>query len=281
MGASLASDLGIRGLSQENQGLIHFEGSKWFMKKTTFHMGCKTNIQSMFLKSPKKSSYIFSKDSKKNVPKRQKTKYDDSWIDTMVIDYLCKCLQVTTGKNTNLGGYNGLVDVVSKTFGSFNTIRQRQLILDALLLAIPMFFLNFVRVILKPSKFTSERFAASTPFLFQWLVGPCEVTEIEINGVNQQSMVHIKKCRVLESTNCAGICINMCKIPCQQFIKQYLGTSATLTPNFEDMSCSMVFGKDPPPIKEDPAMTQACYGLLCNIKEKDTKNMKEKDSKDY
>lgn len=261
------------GFFQENLDLTHCERPKWFMEKTTFHIKCKTNIQSMYLKSSKKLSYIFSKHSQHIVHKKHKSKYDDSWIVTMAIDHLCKCLQVTTGKNTNLGGYNGLIDVISKTFHSFSIFKQHQLILDALLLAIPMFVLNFAKVILKPSKFTSEFFAISTPFLFQWLVGPCEVKEIEINGVNQKSMVYIKKCRVLESVNCPGICINACKIPTQQFIKQYLGTPITLNPNFEDMSCNMIFGKEPP--TEDSTMNQICYRSLCNIKKKDTEYTKD------
>lgn len=275
MGAGLISDLSRSGFFQENSDLIHFEGPKCSMEKATFHMKCKTNIQSVYLKSSKNLSYIISKHSQHNIHKKDKSKYDDSWIVTMAIDHLCKCLQVTTGKNTNLGGYNGLIDVISKTSDNFNTFKQHQLILDALLLAVPMFILNFVKVILKPSKLTSEILAISTPFLFQWLVGACEVKEIEINGVNQKSMVHIKKCRVLESVNCAGICINVCKIPTQQFIRQYLGTPITLNPNFEDMSCNMIFGKEPPP--EDSTMNQICYGSLCSIK----KNKNTKDTRGH
>jgi len=275
MGACLISDFSISGFFQEKSGLIHFERPKCFMEKTTFHMKCKTNIHFMYLNSSKKLSYIISKHSQHIIHKKHKSKYDDSWIVTMAIDHLCKCLQVTTGKNTNLGGYNGLIDVISKTSHNFNTFKQHQLILDALLLAVPMFILNFAKVILKPSKLTSEILAISTPFLFQWLVGACEVKEIEINGVNQKSMVHIKKCRVLESVNCAGICINVCKIPTQQFIRQYLGTPITLNPNFEDMSCNMIFGKEPP--LEDSTMNQICYGSLCSIK----KNKNMKDTKDH
>lgn len=33
----------------------------------------------------------------------------------------------------------------------------------------------------------------------------------------------------------------------------------TMEPNFEDLSCRMVFGQTPPPLDEDPALTQPCF----------------------
>ena len=36
-----------------------------------------------------------------------------------------------------------------------------------------------------------------------------------------------------------------------------------LVPDFEDMSCEMVYGQAPPPFEEDPASKQACYAEIC------------------
>nr|CAD1840606.1 unnamed protein product [Ananas comosus var. bracteatus] len=60
------------------------------------------------------------------------------------------------------------------------------------------------------------------PF-FHWLVGPSEVVEVEVNGVKQRSGVHIKKCRYLENSGCVGMCVNMCKIPTQDFFTNEFG----------------------------------------------------------
>jgi hypothetical protein len=33
----------------------------------------------------------------------------------------------------------------------------------------------------------------------------------------------------------------------------------SMEPNFEDLSCQMIFGKKPPPIEQDEAMRQPCF----------------------
>ncbi|KAK4482300.1 hypothetical protein RD792_009453 [Penstemon davidsonii] len=61
-----------------------------------------------------------------------------------------------------------------------------------------------------------------------------------------------------------GMCTNLCKMPSQMFIKEYLGMPINMVPNFDDMSCEMIFGQEPPPQDMDPAFTQPCY-KQCNI----------------
>lgn len=39
--------------------------------------------------------------------------------------------------------------------------------------------------------------------------------QVEIEGVTQSSSVHIKRCRYLAESGCAGMCINLCKSPTQ------------------------------------------------------------------
>ena len=45
-------------------------------------------------------------------------------------------------------------------------------------------------------------------------------TQVEIGGVSQMSSVHIKRCRYLAESGCAGMCINLCKSPTQVTIRQ-------------------------------------------------------------
>ncbi|EPS65195.1 hypothetical protein M569_09583, partial [Genlisea aurea] len=110
-----------------------------------------------------------------------------------------------------------------------------------------------------PTKFSRQLFALFTVTFFRWLVGPCEVVEREFGGHMERNVVHITKCRVLEGTKCIGICTNMCKMPCQSFIKESLGMPINIVPNFDEMSCEMVFGEDPPPESSDPAFSAPCY----------------------
>lgn len=100
-------------------------------------------------------------------------------------------------------------------------------------------------------------------------MGPSELKEVEVvyNGEVEtwKSGVLIKKCRYLESSACVGCCVNMCKLPTQKFFTETFGLPLTMNPNFEDLSCEMIFGVAPPPVKEDEVYKQPCFAQNCTI----------------
>ncbi|XP_065632498.1 beta-carotene isomerase D27, chloroplastic-like [Quercus suber] len=61
------------------------------------------------------------------------------------------------------------------------------------------------------------------------------------------------------------MCVNMCKFPTQDFFTNEFGLPLTMIPNFEDMSCEMVYGQVPPQFEEDPVSKQPCYADICSI----------------
>ena len=85
-----------------------------------------------------------------------------------------------------------------------------------------------------------------------------EITQPDGTVVVQRSAVQIEKCRYLEESGCTGMCVNLCKVPCQSFFTEQLGMPLTMEPNFEDNSCRMIFGQAPPPLEEDPVRQQPC-----------------------
>jgi hypothetical protein len=104
--------------------------------------------------------------------------------------------------------------------------------------------------------------------MFEWLVGPCEVIEAEIDLPDgtvrlQPSGVQIQKCRYLADSGCVGLCVNLCKVPTQTFFTEKFGIPLTMTPNFEDLSCKMVFGQPFPPAENDAAHQQPCLAQQC------------------
>ena len=112
--------------------------------------------------------------------------------------------------------------------------------------------------------------------LFEWLVGKSEIQTVEIKDHNNQiqmqnSGVKIKKCRYLEESGCVGMCINMCKIPTQKFFTESFGIPLTMTPNFEDFSCEMVFGRTPPPLETEEAASHPCLPTTCPTARNSTK----------
>ncbi|KAL8548140.1 hypothetical protein ACS0TY_007451 [Phlomoides rotata] len=205
------------------------------------------------------SSVLADKNLDATTSHEPRTSYNDNWFDRLAINHLSTSLQAATGLRSGRKGYDGLVEAATMASRRFNPIQQRQLVIQTLQLAIPSPILFLIKTMLPPSKFAREYFAVFTTIFFAWLVGPCQVKESEFEGKKEKNVVHIPKCRFLEETNCVGMCTNLCKIPSQAFIKESLGVPFTMVPNFDDMSCEMIFGEEPPPQALDPAFTQPCY----------------------
>ncbi|XP_042011910.1 beta-carotene isomerase D27, chloroplastic-like isoform X4 [Salvia splendens] len=163
-------------------------------------------------------------------------------------------------------GYEGLVEAATMASRRFNSIQQKGVVIDTLKAALPAPLLLLIKKTAPPSKFSRELFAVFTTIFFAWLIGPCQVKESEFEGRKENNVVYVPKCRFLEETNCVGMCTNLCKMPSQLFIKDSLGMPITMVPNFEDMSCEMKFGVEPPPQSLDPAFTQPCYKQCKAIK---------------
>ncbi|KFK42667.1 hypothetical protein AALP_AA1G024100 [Arabis alpina] len=187
---------------------------------------------------------------------------EDSFFSKIAINYLSKTIQDTAGMSSSSiksDGYDSLVDTASRVASNLNTKQQHELVLIALDRAFPTVILSLVKMLFPPSKLSRELFALTTTIFFAWLVGPSEVMETEVDGKKEKSVVFIEKCRFLEQTNCVGMCTHLCKIPSQIFIKDSLGMPIYMMPDFNDLSCKMMFGQDPPEIQDDPVMKQPCF----------------------
>ncbi|XP_060180181.1 beta-carotene isomerase D27, chloroplastic [Lycium barbarum] len=161
--------------------------------------------------------------------------------------------------------YDSFVDVSRKVMQGRSRIQQQQVVREVLMSMLPPGAPAQFRKLFPPTRWAAEFNATITVPFFFWLVGPSEVVEVEVGGVKQKSGVHIKKCRYLENSGCVGMCVNMCKIPTQDFFTNEFGLPLTMNPNFEDMSCEMIYGQLPPPFEEDPVSKQPCYANICTI----------------
>ncbi|XP_057965451.1 beta-carotene isomerase D27, chloroplastic-like [Malania oleifera] len=187
--------------------------------------------------------------------------HNDNWFHRIAINHLSQKVQATMGLRNSKSGYESLVEAARMAWRNYSPIQQPELVSTALGKAFPKPILSMIRTLLPHSKFAREFFAAFTTVFFAWLVGPCEVRESTINDKKERNVVHIKKCRFLEESNCVGMCVNLCKMSSQRFIKESLGMPVNMVPNFEDMSCEMIFGQHPPTAAHDPALKQPCYNL--------------------
>ncbi|MBD0336827.1 MAG: DUF4033 domain-containing protein [Cyanobacteria bacterium Co-bin13] len=193
----------------------------------------------------------------------EKTVYQDSLIDRLCIWLFSRKMAEAVGQKTRLKGYDGLVALSQQIMQGRNAREQKEMVLVVLNSLLPSRVLWLVRRLFKPTQLVCELNAWFATRMFGWLVGPSEVRQVEVTGPNgavslQKSGVHIKKCRYLEQSQCAAMCINMCKLPTQEFFTQEFGIPLTMTPNFEDYSCEMVFGQVPLPLEQEAAYNQPC-----------------------
>ncbi|KAL3690718.1 hypothetical protein R1sor_004369 [Riccia sorocarpa] len=197
----------------------------------------------------------------------ERTQYNDSWLERKSIHFLTKRMERMTGKTTELEGYDGFVDITKKMVHGHNASSQQATVHQILSTVLPSWLLSSIRRMPK-TKWMTESYALFTVIFFKWLVGESEIREQEVNGEVMKSTVYIKKCRYLESSQCVGLCVNLCKFPTQDFIGEQFGMPLTMKPNFEDMSCEMMYGVQPPRKEEDDAYRQPCYSMCKTAKEK-------------
>ncbi|KAL8053305.1 hypothetical protein ABFX02_05G061900 [Erythranthe guttata] len=202
-------------------------------------------------------------------PMGQKTKYKDGIFEKAFMTLFARKMEKfargeDVGKKKNYD-YEAFVEVSKRVMQGRTRLQQQQVVRQVLISMLPPGAPAQFRKLFPPTRWAAEFNAALTVPFFHWLVGPSEVVEIEVNGVKQRSGVLIKKCRYLENSGCVGMCVNMCKIPTQDFFTNEFGLPLTMTPNFEDMSCEMAYGQVPVRFEDDPASKQPCLPIFCPV----------------
>mmetsp|Transcript_14108 Transcript_14108/g.20149 ORF Transcript_14108/g.20149 Transcript_14108/m.20149 type:complete len:146 (-) Transcript_14108:554-991(-) len=93
-----------------------------------------------------------------------------------------------------------------------------------------------------------------------WLMGECQINDCEIDGnkIGVKQGLLVKRCRFLEESGCASICVNSCKIPTQNFFNQDMGLPLTMTPDYDTFECQFSFGLTPSAVSELDARQTPC-----------------------
>lgn len=198
------------------------------------------------------------------------TEYHDGPFDRLFIRLFSRKMANVVGQKTLLKGYDGFVDLSQKIMQGRSADEQQALVAIVLKSLVPAPVLWLIRTLFSPTQLVCELNAWFATVLFEWLVGPCEVTEVTVTGEDgqprqQTSGVHMQRCRYLEQSGCVGMCVNMCKLPTQQFFTRDFGIPLTMTPNFEDFSCEMVFGAPPPELTTEDCYQTPCLANECTM----------------
>ena len=93
-----------------------------------------------------------------------------------------------------------------------------------------------------------------------WLMGECELNDCEVDGggIGENQGLLVKRCRFLEESSCASVCVNSCKIPTQKFFNEDMGLPLTMTPDYETGECQFSFGLTPTEETEFEAKNTPC-----------------------
>jgi Beta-carotene isomerase D27-like, C-terminal len=204
----------------------------------------------------------------KSVETIAKDEYNDNLIDRLFIWLFSLKIAQALSASTTVSGYGGFVDLSKQVMQGRNAVGQQVIIDRVLQSLVPAPVLWGIRTFFAPTRLVCVLNAWFAAKMFGWLVGPCEVAEAEVDLADggtrtQPSGVYIKKCRYLAESGCVGMCVNMCKVPTQKFFTEKFGIPLTMTPNFEDLSCTMVFGQVAPVPAMDAAYTEPCLTLQC------------------
>lgn len=189
--------------------------------------------------------------------------HHDNLLDRLFIWLFSRKMANAINADTPQHGYSGFVDLSKQIMQGRSAQEQQAAVARVLQSLVPAPVPWMIRTVFSPTRLVCVLNAWFAAQMFEWLVGPCEVGEAEVQGENgevrsQPSAVQIQKCRYLEDSQCVGMCVNMCKLPTQAFFTEKFGIPLTMTPNFDDLSCTMVFGQLPPAPGMDEALQEPC-----------------------
>jgi len=106
--------------------------------------------------------------------------------------------------------------------------------------------------------------AWATRVLGTWLMGECEVNDVVVVDNSNTTMVLknqgllVQRCRFLEESGCASVCVNSCKIPTQTFFRDHMGLPLTMEPDYDTFECQFSFGVAPTEATEAAARATPC-----------------------
>ncbi|KAK4273292.1 hypothetical protein QN277_021721 [Acacia crassicarpa] len=189
--------------------------------------------------------------------------YKPGVFDDLFLNLFRNKLAAEVGWDSNKPGYDGLIEVVNRLLMKgrtrADTIEAAVRVLRSLF---PPFLLELYKMLIAPiggGKVAAMMVARVTALSCQWLMGPCKVNSVDLdNGTSCSSGVYVERCKYLEESKCASICINTCKFPTQTFFMDHMGVPLLMEPNFSDYSCQFKFGVLAPQPEDDGILKEPC-----------------------
>eukprot|EP00271_Cylindrocystis_brebissonii_P009107 TRINITY_DN23757_c0_g1_i1.p1 TRINITY_DN23757_c0_g1~~TRINITY_DN23757_c0_g1_i1.p1 ORF type:complete len:668 (-),score=83.59 TRINITY_DN23757_c0_g1_i1:116-2119(-) len=188
-------------------------------------------------------------------------------MDGLFLQVFRKQMVKEVGWDSDKAGYEGLIEVARRLLAKNGSKKEgvEEGTVRILRSLFPPGLLPAFRALVAPvagGKAAAWLTALVTKASCEWLMGPCKVNEIQLaNGQALNSGVLVERCRYLEESGCASICLHTCKFPTQAFFAEHMGIPLAMEPNFEDLSCQFKFGVKPPAREEDEALRTPCLAI--------------------
>jgi len=163
--------------------------------------------------------------------------------------------------------YQGLTELTTALNSRYSDRREIQKIAQDILISLfPSWIPGLYPILFsKPfPEFSCRMNAWATKWFGTWLMGECEINDAEVDGSDgiatgiDQGLL-VKRCRFLEESKCASVCVNSCKIPTQNFFMENMGLPLTMTPDYETGECQFSFGLTPNENEEAKAKLTPCF----------------------
>lgn len=186
-------------------------------------------------------------------------------------------LETITGLSSSYAydDYQGLIDITRQLNQQFPQSVVQQRAQQVLISLFPSWMPgSYAQLFSKPfPNFSARMNAWATRVAGTWLMGECEINDVvvnhkiddtneEVNEIGRNQGLLVKRCRFLEESGCASVCVNSCKIPTQNFFWQNMGLPLTMEPNYDTFECQFSFGKMPTEETELAAQRTPCL-LRC------------------
>mmetsp|Transcript_26242 Transcript_26242/g.47618 ORF Transcript_26242/g.47618 Transcript_26242/m.47618 type:complete len:352 (-) Transcript_26242:5-1060(-) len=192
------------------------------------------------------------------------------WIDNNIFMTVFRyqlAQKVGVDSSKPLNDYTGLIELTAAMNARYSNRTTAQELAQETLLSLfpPGLPKSFSIMFAKPfPKFSARLNAWATMVAGTWLMGEGEVSDCQVDGDAEGEFtgisqgLYVKRCRFLEESGCASVCVNSCKIPTQNFFMQNMGLPLTMTPNYETGECQFSFGLTPNEAEELDAKMTPC-----------------------
>ena len=132
-------------------------------------------------------------------------------VSKVMLWYFSKVMSEQLGNKPYDGTYDSFVNLSREIMRGRSTKQQQETVAGVLASLLPPQSPERFKQWFPLSKRNAEFNAWITTLGFTWLVGPSELTEVEVefegNKETWKSGVKIKKCRYLENSGCVGMCV--------------------------------------------------------------------------